>query len=995
MGGVRWWVLVVCVVFAARAVVAEPPGVEPLTRGIRALEKRDYAQAAKLFENALTRGGLARVQTLTAYVNLGAALVALGKTRGAEAAFEQAALIDPSFVVPPHSGRQAAGLADQAKHKQESVGQYHLEVGAPGDVKAGESFHVTVELDQAQVGLVALVRVAAKEPGGKNYETVEPSAAHVAADIPAEVAVAGQTIAARFELLDPHLNRLATVEKDIVVSGEAPATTTVTAPPPAGSDAGSAAVAASGSDDGGNDSGGDAEAEAGPWSIPHGSKKYTAVRTDKAPVIDGVLSDPIWQTAPKDERFLSTKSKPYGKPTTTPTVVQIAYDDQNVYIAFRCSYDKPHPPSDAYSSDEQTLFDESEYVAVVVDAVHGHTGGYEFAVSPAGVRADAEISDQGAAQNLDWHGIWNVDTNMTADGWTAEFAIPWGTMYMPGHDEPFDIGIELERRDPDSGEEALWTLHPPATELFDTNFFGHLDGLASVHPGQRLLLVPYAAAAFDTSPPTMQSRLSDLTGTNAMGRVYAGAYVRLHPPGPFRLDATINPDFSAVSPDRATADFDRFELEYPEARAFFAEDAPRFAFGGARYQFGDLGAQLFYSRRLGIITDKSGFTTIVPILWGVKSVLRTGGTEAAIMNVETVQPTSGIALDDNATVGRITQTVEGQRIGAIVLACGSCALDAAGNPIGYESGGADAQLSLYDRHLTLSGFYAASRLDDSTSGGAGEGTGQWKSQDFYAKATLLDVGKSFQAPLGFFETTGVLAETVAGGYTPVVRADHVQQVFIEAQLSNVRDNETDELVYRRAVISGSLQTIDGAELAVGVGPATENVTTAFQIGSHITVPVGVYHPIVTSFQLASPPDHDFVFGVNYVGGDLFDGTRRAPGGMVGLNLGRFTARFNYTFYILKFADQTPPITFYGHDVALTAGYAYSPIARTSVVLGLDTVASRASALVTTAIQFGTLSAVTLSIRGTSGSTFDTPATDTFANADLSAILSLQLGVSPF
>jgi hypothetical protein len=987
----RWWVLVVCVVFAARAVLAEAPGVEPLTRGIRALEKREYSQAAKLFENALSRGGLARVQTLTAYVNLGAALVALGKNAAAERAFEEAALIDPSFVVPPHSGRAASGLAEQAKHKQESIGPYHLEVGAPGDVKAGEAFHVTVELDEQQVGLVALVRVAAKEPGGKTYETVVPSAAHVAADIPAEVAVAGQTIAARFELLDPHLNRLATVEKDIVVSGEAAAKEPVVA---AGSDTGSAAPVTAGSDEAGDDTG-EAEVEAGPWSIPHGSKKYTAVRTDTPPAIDGVLSDPIWQTAPKDDRFLSTKSKPYGKPTTQPTIVQVAYDDQNLYVAFQCSYDKPHPPSDAYSSDEQALLDESEFVSVVIDAVHGHTGGYQFAVSPAGVRADAEITDQGAAQNLDWHGIWNVETHMAADGWTAEFAIPWGTMYMPGHDEPFDIGIEFKRRDPDSGEEALWTLHPPATEVFDTNFFGHLEGLANVHPGQRLLLVPYAAAAFDSNPPAMQSRLTDLTGTNAKGRVYAGAYVRLHPPGPFRLDGTINPDFSAVSPDRATADFDRFELEYPEARAFFAEDAPRFAFGGTRYTFGDLGSQLFYSRRLGIVTDKSGFTTIVPILWGVKSVLRTGGTEAAIMNVETVQPTSGVALDDNATVGRISQTVEGQRIGAIAVACGACALDAAGNAVGYESGGADAQLSLYDRHLSLSGFYAGSRLDDGTTGGAGEGTGQWKSQDFYAKATLLDVGKSFQAPLGFFETTGVLAETVAAGYTPVVRSDHVQQVFIETQLQNVRDNASDALVYRRAVISGSLQTIDGAELAVGVGPATENVTEAFPIGSHITIPVGVYHPVVTSFQLVSPPDRDVVFGVSYLGGDLFDGTRRAPGGMIGVNLGRFTARLNYTFYILKFTDQTPPITFYGHDVAFTAGYAYSPIARTSVVLGVDTVASRASALVTTSIQFGTLSAVTLSIRGTSGSTFDTPATDTFANGDLSAILSLQLGVSPF
>src|SRR4029077_6297663 len=119
---------------------------------------------------------------------------------------------------------------------------------------------------------------------------------------------------------------------------------------------------------------------------------------------------------------------------------------------------------------------------------------------------------------------------------------------------------------------------------------------------------------------------------------------RLRPPGPFRMDATFNPDFSAVNPDQALANFDRFELEYPEARPFFAEDNPRFQFGAPRYLFGDLGAQLFYSRRLGIDTNSAGLTQAVPILWGVKSVLRAGGTEAALMNVETSPATRTISL---------------------------------------------------------------------------------------------------------------------------------------------------------------------------------------------------------------------------------------------------------------------------------------------------------------------------------------------------------------
>jgi hypothetical protein len=1013
-------------VITARAAFADPPAAESLARGIRAFETRQYKLAAKLFQSALARGSLTRAQTLTAYIDLGATFVALGKTDAGERAFEQAALIDPKFVVPPHSGRQATALANQARRKQDGVGPYHLEVGAPGEVKPGEAFKITVELTQEQADLVSLVRVVAQSSTGKPFDTVEPSATRVSIEIPSDAVVFGETVQLRFELLDNHDNRLATVEKAVSVTGKVaepkpakdpvkqapkePAKQPAKQSPPEDYDEedGSAPPASKppedkqptgkpgrNEDDGESGEGdGGGAAETGPWSIPHGSKKYTAVRTRHAPVIDGVLDDPIWQTAPKEDRFLSTKSKPYGKPTTEPTVVQLAYDERNLYVAFRCKYSTAREASDAYAGDEQTLLSESEYVAVIIDALHGHSGAYEFAVSPAGVRADAEIAAQGAEQNLDWHGIWNVDTAFTNDGWTAEFMIPWGTMYMPSSEDPFDIGIELERHDPSSGEESMWTLQPPATELYDVNFFGHADGFERVHPGQRLLLLPYAAVAFDSNAPAMQSQLTDLSGTSSSGRIYAGAYLRLRPPGPFRLDGTINPDFSAVSPDHALANYDRFELEYPEARPFFAEDAPRFQFGGTRYQFGDLGAQLFYSRRLGISTDPSGFTQIVPILWGVKSVFHDGGTEAAVMNVETIKPQSGIVLADNATVGRITETIDGQRVGAIALACGACGLDAMGQPVSYAAGGADAQLALYDRHLQLSGFFAGASTG-TASGGAGEGAAAWRSQDVYAKASLLEVGKDFQAPLGFFETTGVHAETVAAGYTPVVRSDHVQQVFVDTQLSIVRDSDSDALLYRRAVVSGTLETIDGAYIHAGVGPSTETVLTPFPIGNgRVIVPAGSYKVLGTAFDLTSPPDRAFVFGLHYIGGDLFDGTRRAPGGMVGVNLGRLAARLSYTLYELKFEDQMPAVSFYGHDAAFTASYAYTPLARTTVVVEADTVAARASALAATTIQFGTLSAVTLSVRGTSGSTFDKPAMHTFDNKNVTAILSLQLGASP-
>jgi hypothetical protein len=75
--------LVVALCLVARAVVADPTGADSLVRGIKAFEQRDYGKAKSLFEGAIARGGLTRAQTLTAYIDLGATLVALHKDTAA------------------------------------------------------------------------------------------------------------------------------------------------------------------------------------------------------------------------------------------------------------------------------------------------------------------------------------------------------------------------------------------------------------------------------------------------------------------------------------------------------------------------------------------------------------------------------------------------------------------------------------------------------------------------------------------------------------------------------------------------------------------------------------------------------------------------------------------------------------------------------------------------------------------------------------------------
>jgi hypothetical protein len=134
-----------------------------------------------------------------------------------------------------------------------------------------------------------------------------------------------------------------------------------------------------------------------------------------------------------------------------------------------------------------------------------------------------------------------------------------------------------------------------------------------------------------------------------------------------------------------------------------------------------------------------------------------------------------------------------------------------------------------------------------------------------------------------------------------------------------------------------------------------------------------------------------VWGLGYGGGDLFDGLRRVPSATFGLNLGRFATRLKYQLFLLQYGPERFP----GHEIDASASYAYSPRAKTVLLVDANTVAARGTAQLVTSIQFWTASTISLAFRATSGSTLDTVAQDWSDNPDFAAILSFALGVTPF
>ena len=66
--------------------------------------------------------------------------------------------------------------------------------------------------------------------------------------------------------------------------------------------------------------------------IPAG-KRMTATRTSVAPVIDGLVDEPLWENAEVVSDFLQ-RNPDNGEPGSERTEVRLLYDDEYIYVGF-------------------------------------------------------------------------------------------------------------------------------------------------------------------------------------------------------------------------------------------------------------------------------------------------------------------------------------------------------------------------------------------------------------------------------------------------------------------------------------------------------------------------------------------------------------------------------------------------------------------------------------------------------------------------------------
>ena len=188
------------------------------------------------------------------------------------------------------------------------------------------------------------------------------------------------------------------------------------------------------------------------WASPVCAKEKQALRAYRVPDgtsagihVDGLPGEEVWTHAAVADGFRQREPEE-GAPATERTEVRVVFDVDALYVTVKAYDAEPAKVVSRILQRDKLLevdymgggltFAGDDAVAIVLDPFHDHRNGVIFATNANGAEFEALLANEGSDINVDWRGVWAVAGTRTADGWSAEFSIPWRTLRYPDAVEP-------------------------------------------------------------------------------------------------------------------------------------------------------------------------------------------------------------------------------------------------------------------------------------------------------------------------------------------------------------------------------------------------------------------------------------------------------------------------------------------------------------------------------------------------------------------------------
>ncbi len=457
------------------------------------------------------------------------------------------------------------------------------------------------------------------------------------------------------------------------------------------------------------------------------------VRTDAAPVIDGVLDEPVWRDGALLEPLIQVLPVE-GAPPTEATEVRLLYDRDFLYLGIRM-YDSEPGALIAKQMVHDADMTSDDRINLVLDTFNDHRNAFFFQINPAGTRSDALIENNRTFRR-DWDGIWYAKASVDDEGWSAEFAIPFKTVSFAAGGGTW--GLEVERQIRRKNEKVRWANPSKNRTIVDVAGIGTLTGLRDVD-GTGIDVVPNGSLQYTWDRTPRWGGTS--TDSDLLANPGAEAYYKFHPSVTAAL--TVNTDFIEAPVDDRRTELTRFPPFFPERRDFFLQDAGTF-------EFANITANGFpyFSRRFGRMGGEP-----LDIDAGLKVTGRLGRVRFGGLNVH-LPSQSGIGRTDLSAIRVQRDLLEGSAIG--IIATHGDPRDQASNSLV----GADFQY--YNSRVGGSNIVSGNAFFmHSFTGGGGDDEAAfgvnlaYPNDRYNAAVGFSQIGDDFNPALGFLNRWGI------------------------------------------------------------------------------------------------------------------------------------------------------------------------------------------------------------------------------------------------
>lgn len=588
-------------------------------------------------------------------------------------------------------------------------------------------------------------------------------------------------------------------------------------------------------------------------------EELTAVRVKEGPKVDGLLTDPAWQSAFVITGFRMVEPRPDEDPSEK-TEARVLYDDTSLYIGVYCHDSEParisantmaHDSGNVestmgYGHAPQTSSD--DVVRILLDPFQDKRNAYVFFVNSRGARGEG-LAYAGSS-SLNWDGIWEADSRRLEDGWSTEIRIPFKTIsFRPGLTV---WGLNIERTIARKMEVIRLSGTTRDSNFYNPNEAAALQGIEGVRQGLGITFRPYGLASASKNNIVSGTCQGELDGGFDLYKSFTPNLVGV---------ASYNMDFAETEVDERRINLTRFPLFFPEKRMFFLEGSEVFSFSSS------VSFMPFFSRRIGLFDGAQ-----IPVRFGAKLYGKVGNTNLAVLDVQT--GAYGDLGGRNLLAARMTQNIFAQSKVGWIFTNGSSTGERnslAGVDFNYSS-----SKFLGDKNIMLAtwGAYNWNEHEEGRHHGFGF-RADYPNDLWNVQTTYAYYGEALDPGLGYMMRQGIQTAFARVAFQPRPAGGFlgrfVRQFFFDASADYYWDLSGNLETSQINASPLGFRTQSGEKFGFSVIANRDVLPYDFEVAEGVVLPAGPYS--FTSFRLdASTANHrPVIVDAGYNFGQFYSG----------------------------------------------------------------------------------------------------------------------------